>query len=113
LTSAGDLAVNQLAHEDVRTVTDGLARPENVAAFRMTPPAPPDPAAGDGLGKTWKNAPGSLENHSVTFDERDCFLRCHDKTSTRFTLYRYPGHVQGVNFALSAWSGGDSRYGSR
>jgi hypothetical protein len=72
-----NLAFNQFANQDVRTLTNGLYRAKNLLSFRMAPPAAPDGATSNCLRQIWKRTSGSLENDSVTFNKCERFLLIH------------------------------------
>jgi hypothetical protein len=72
-----NLAFNQLANQDVGTLTDRPYCAKDLFSFRMAPPTAPDGATNYRLREIWKRAAGSLENDSVTFNKRERFLLVH------------------------------------
>src|SRR6266478_6499841 len=73
-----NLAFNQLANEDVGTLTNRPYRAKNLFSFRMAPPTAPNRTTTNRLREIWKRATGSLENDSVTFNKCERFLLVHD-----------------------------------
>jgi hypothetical protein len=71
------LAVDQLANQYFRALTDGLGHTEYLMTLRMAPPAPSDRAARDGLRKARDRPSRGLKHDSVKLDERQSLFRAH------------------------------------
>jgi hypothetical protein len=72
-----DFAVNQLADQNVGTVTNGSRRSKDYPALWVPPPTTSNGFAGDRLRKAWHGTTRRLEHDSMTLHERDCFFRTH------------------------------------
>ena len=72
-----DLAVDQLADQDVGALSDCFGRQENLLTLGVAPPATPDRAASDRLRKAWDRSSRSLKNNSVMLDECQSLFRSH------------------------------------
>ena len=72
-----DLAVDQLAHQYIRTVADRLRSLENLPTLWMAPPTAADRTAGNRLREARDRAPSGLKDHAMPLDEVDRFLRAH------------------------------------
>jgi hypothetical protein len=73
-----NLALNQLADEDVGTLANRLRSAEDLFPFRMAPPTAPDTTADNPLCEIWKRATSGLEDDSVTFNKYERFLVVHE-----------------------------------
>ena|SRR5439155_26814661 len=73
----GDLAVDELADEHVRTLTHCSSGSKYCPPLRVTPPTPADRGARNCLRKTRHRAAGGLEDDPVAFNEVDGFPRVH------------------------------------
>src|SRR5215467_6565093 len=73
----GNLAVNELTYQDLGALTDGPGDAEDLAAFRVPPPAPSNGAARNGFSKARHRPARSLKHHAVSFNERHPFFRTH------------------------------------
>jgi hypothetical protein len=76
-----NLALNQLADEDVGTLANRLRSAEDLFPFRMAPPAAPDATADNPLCEIWTRATSGLEDDSVTFNKCERVLLVHDTSS--------------------------------
>ena len=72
-----NLAVNELANQDVGAITDSLPDTEDLVSLRVPPPAPSNWAACDSFRKAWDRPARSLKHDSMPLHERQPFFRSH------------------------------------
>ncbi len=66
------LALDQLAHQDVRAVAHRLGDAEDLISLRVTPPAATDSLACDRLGEIRQCTARGLQDHAMPLDKSDC-----------------------------------------
>jgi len=76
-----DFAVDQLAHQNLGTLTNGLRCVEYHAPFGVPPPTTSNGSVCDRLGKVWNRTTRRLEHDSMTPHKSDRFPGTHFQLS--------------------------------
>ena len=66
-----DLAPDEATHEDFVAITDSSCHREDLATFRMRPPATPNWLSSDELGKRWDRPLRGFEHDTVLTNESE------------------------------------------
>lgn len=72
-----DFAVDQLADQNIRAVTNGPGRSKNLLPLGVSPPTSSNRFAGDRLRKAWNRSARRLEYNAMTFHESNGLFRTH------------------------------------
>src|SRR4051812_5909842 len=78
----GDLAIDQLAHQHLVALADGVGNPEDLVTLRVAPPAPPNRAAGNLLRQAGDRPSCRLQDDAVSPDEGQSLFRAHRPSLT-------------------------------
>lgn len=72
-----DLAVHELADQDLLALTERLCHTKDFVALRVAPPATSDRAACNGFSEAWNWPARGLKHYSMPLHERQPFCRIH------------------------------------
>ena len=89
-----DFALDEFADENIGVFGDSLSNAKDLLTLRMAPPATPNRASRDSLGKTRHRAAGCLEHDAVSLHEGQALRWAHLLFATAPLVRRTPAAHQ-------------------